>query len=128
MSLRDIAVSVRRNPAHLKSFAVSREPIRPVIEDVSGEKALEANGGAQSQSSIIEAAEAPIKKTSYGSGTSVTAILREIELSTSVSNLPLSEVSWEKCKCLKRAGEKLFCTKFVRLCVQDKCPKKYIEN
>lgn len=123
LSLGDIAVSVRRNRISLKP--VNSQVSVPVsVQNSQGTVAVE-----RKVLPIIEAPSSPVQRSSgYSRGTSITGIARGIESSSSVANVPGAVVSWEKCKCLKRSGEKLFCTKFMGLCVQDKCPKKYIEN
>ncbi len=128
MSLRDIASSVRRNHLPKKPVTVNREPVNIVAGSVSTVQIQEI----AVQKKVLPIIEAPAdferKSPAYSRGTSITAIAKNMGSSANRVNMPGAEVSWEKCRCLKRGGEKLFCTKFFALCAKEKCPKKYIEN
>ncbi|MBS3062026.1 MAG: hypothetical protein J4215_05585 [Candidatus Diapherotrites archaeon] len=34
---------------------------------------------------------------------------------------------WTKCGHLKRSGERCFCTQYIALCAQEKCPSKVMK-
>lgn len=65
------------------------------------------------------------KKLSGGGSTSITAIAREIEHAS--KNSSGAGKSWKDCAALKIEGTKSpVCLRFMALCAQEKCPRKYI--
>lgn len=66
--------------------------------------------------------------SSRGSSTSVNAIASELgSAKTTSSPLPFDQRKWQDCKSRKEKNGAHFCQKFMMRCVQDKCPKKFID-
>ncbi len=129
MSLRDIAQHIRRNPLPQRSFSVQRA-IAPASVEGNGGNGGNGDAVLPKRSDIIGDVELPARSPSMYGGTSIKRIAEQYEGRKGIyfgGGDFEGELCWEKCACLKKSGNRNFCTKYVSLCAQDNCPKKNIE-
>ena len=76
---------------------------------------------------LIIADEKPSSSSQIYRGTSISRIAQNLGGKANFSLHHSESITWKECKALKSQANRHFCMKFQMFCVQDKCPKKYME-
>ena len=130
MPLEFIVSSAKKNPLpRVQDFRFKNAPSYPGKIGASQPQQIQEEEEVSKDTNVYVNGEdvSSTQRRLRGRSTSINAIATEIESVAQVKNVPFRDISWEKCKCLKQEGNRLFCTKFTCLCVKNKCPKNIIE-